>query len=674
MSPDLGARAGQPVWRAAALPLLCVLGLIAIEAGLVANRHLLLADILDAVVLFVLVTASVDHLLGRWAVPNQAAVLACSGLALVPLMRIIGLGLPLHGVSAAFGTLAVAGLVGWAVLWLAPELGLSREVLVGGRAPFVQLGTAAAGLGLGLLAYLLGAPRLWAGGASGGRILLVLAAAAAAAIVEELVFRGAVQITLRRATGRVGAPLAAALFASMYLDLRTAALILLIALAGLVFAASVERGASLTGAIAGHLLLALGAGGLWQALFGTRHRPLLHGAPTTVVLALAVAAAAAWLLRAGWATAPGDVSVESLADVLGPEPAPERELSLAMIRESALAVGTVAAGPGVSASRTPQLAALKRAVPEDLNVAARWLLSHQGSIERSLSSRRGLPEASPAFFGVLEAWVAGKPALCGLLCDLQIRPVAALPLGPVRPLDSQDLIAALGGLRTRVGLPEVILVARGEHLSQDARGRLAEGAWAGWVVELTRLEVEALARRGFLDARRWRPGLAVTESEELFPGEQLIVRWRPALAEDRLQREERLEQTGQALAELARRTQGGSLSDPAELAAATAHVLRRYDTVGRFRVHIAVTELAFERNQTQIAADQALEQTSVLRVGGKTATLALRELATGFDRLQQAPAGALLARGPAEFPGLDGEDRARAELLLKLLVLEATSE
>ena len=101
--------------------------------------------------------------------------------------------------------------------------------------------------------------------------------AASAALVEEIVFRGLVQTSLQRLAGGVGALAAAGLFAVSYISFGSASLVLLMALAGLLFAHSVARSGVLGAALAGHVLLAAGAAVVWPVLLGPRASRLSAG-------------------------------------------------------------------------------------------------------------------------------------------------------------------------------------------------------------------------------------------------------------------------------------------------------------------------------------------------------------------------------------------------------------
>src|SRR5205807_9380642 len=139
--------------------LLCVAALICVEAALIAPGHVLAGDISDAVLLFVFLQVAARS--GGRSAQSRAARAAILGLMLVPLSRVVALGLPLRSGSYPAGLLVIALLVGYAAWTLAPAVGVIRRTFVGLRSPLSHLRAAFAGLALGLVAYLLGAPVLW---------------------------------------------------------------------------------------------------------------------------------------------------------------------------------------------------------------------------------------------------------------------------------------------------------------------------------------------------------------------------------------------------------------------------------------------------------------------------------------------------------------------------------
>lgn len=285
------ARAGGD-WREIAYlgaAVTAVVAIVAVEAALVVPGHLLAAQITDAVLVFALVNAGPRHV-STHSARTAAALAALRALALVPLIRVVALGLPMRDWSEPAAILAIALPVGLVALRLAPLVGLRLRRLFGASSPADLYAVAAGGV-LGLVACLAGAPQLWPDGSAGGRIAVAVVAAVVAASAEELVFRGLVQSTLQRAFGRLGMLAAAAVFTATYLDAGSAVLVLTFALAGIVFGHVVALTGALPGVIAGHVLLVVGAGAIWPALLDGP-RTDLDTPATAIVLAIAVAVAA----------------------------------------------------------------------------------------------------------------------------------------------------------------------------------------------------------------------------------------------------------------------------------------------------------------------------------------------------------------------------------------------
>jgi membrane protease YdiL (CAAX protease family) len=247
---------------------LCVVALAVVEVALIAPGRVLAGQIADAVLLLVLLNFRGRGPEHSWSARERGAQAAMRALALVPLARVLAAGLPAGRFSEALNELLIGLLLGFAAIWLAPMVGV-----------------------LGLVVYLLGAPSLLPAGAGAGRVALAAIAVTTAALVEELVFRGVVQITLQRVAGRIGLIAAAALFACTYLSAGSASLVLAFALAGVVFAQVVARTGVLGGAIAGHCALSIGAFLVWPAVLGRTPSTGLDGPLTTTALALLVAAA-----------------------------------------------------------------------------------------------------------------------------------------------------------------------------------------------------------------------------------------------------------------------------------------------------------------------------------------------------------------------------------------------
>lgn len=261
--------------------------MIAVEAALVAPGHLLAAQVADAALVLLIARLALRDG-SRRSERAAASILALRALALVPLLRVVSLGMPLAELSDAGAVLLLAVTFAIAVVVLAPAAGIARRRFVELPLAWPALAAAAAGLPLGLLAYVAGADALWARDAAAPEMALGIAAGACAAVAQELVFRGAVQLAFQRVAGAVGAVGATALFTASQLGAGETSLVLSYALAGLVFAYSVMRTGALGGALAGHVALALGAGALWPLLLGRTPPANLDGTAGLVLWAAIV--------------------------------------------------------------------------------------------------------------------------------------------------------------------------------------------------------------------------------------------------------------------------------------------------------------------------------------------------------------------------------------------------
>jgi membrane protease YdiL (CAAX protease family) len=294
--PEDARAAGD--WREAgylAAAATAIAAIVAVEAALVVPGHLLAAQIADAVLVFLLVNAGPRSAAQPPTARAATGLAVLRALALVPLIRVVALGLPMRDWSEPAAVIAIALPVGLVALRLAPLVGLRLGRLFGAPSP-VDLYALAAGGGLGLVACLSGAPSLWPDGAGSGRIAVAIGAAMVAACAEELVFRGLVQGTLQRAFGRIGMLAAAGLFSATYLDAGSAALVLSFALAGVVFSHVVSISGSLPGVMLAHVLLVLGAGAIWPSLLDHPAADLdTQGTVIALAIAIAVAAALACL-------------------------------------------------------------------------------------------------------------------------------------------------------------------------------------------------------------------------------------------------------------------------------------------------------------------------------------------------------------------------------------------
>ncbi len=272
--------------------------LLLLGVGLVAGTLVLVSiDVLAGQI-----AAAVAVLLLGYGVPSRAGSrgvhrlnLALRALAIVPLATVIATAMLHPDVSVIASMIVVALVVCWLVWRMAPVLEVGRASLFAFPLQPVPL---TVGYVLSIVAYLAGAPVLVARGASTGTIVAAVLGAAAAGLAEELVFRGVLQRNLQRAAARVGVLLGAGVFACGYLGFHSAALVLVMLVAGILFGNSVLRTGA-TGSVAlGHVLLGVGACVVWPLILG-RDRPSWVDETVLVVVLAAAAMLATGLLFRG---------------------------------------------------------------------------------------------------------------------------------------------------------------------------------------------------------------------------------------------------------------------------------------------------------------------------------------------------------------------------------------
>ncbi len=502
------AWSSEPSSRPALASLTFAVALICVEAGLFAQGRVLAGEILDAVLVLILLNVGRDPALG---LSDERAAAAMRALALVALVRVVAAGLPLGDGSQALGILVVALLIVPTALGVGYVASVPVWKLMALGAVGAPLLASAAGLLLGLAAYFFGAPRVWSTGAHAGGIALALAAATAAATAEELVFRGVVQATFQRVVGRLGVVVATALFAATYLSAGSAGLVLVVALAGAVFGYVVWRAGSLAGAIAGHVLLALSAGALWPELLSADHGAWSHSVAATILAAVALAGAAASVMRWSDPTPVAPVPIPphepAPAPALPPEPTPtpppartppevvailavarrlglpelleqtpsrERELCLAVIVALALSDPNRYGRSLTEAIAETTLAS--EAGTEEIGRALDWLRDRQKKIELHLVARHVPSTRVPPLYDVRVSPEGGH----AVLCDLAGRPLAVEPLSMsvgrllVRRTD-------LDRMRDAVGVRDAIVTS---DRTTTIIASLGDWPGVGWIVAI----------------------------------------------------------------------------------------------------------------------------------------------------------------------------------------------
>jgi membrane protease YdiL (CAAX protease family) len=245
-------------------------------------------------------------------------------LALVPLLRLLSLTLPNKHVPEFYWNAIVMTPIFFGIALTMSSLRLSPAELSWRRGTRRAAWlTAASGLPLGALGYLLLRPaREWHTGRPDQLVLVVLILAMTAA-VEETLFRGVLLGLADYALGARAVLWVALVQASLYIGTRNVGFVALMVATGLLFGAVTRASGSLWGALAARVVMLVSMATLWRLPSGQLADAVSAGAARWLTRGLEVGLAAAALGYAVWLlTRP-----RAAADAESDAPAPERGFS-----------------------------------------------------------------------------------------------------------------------------------------------------------------------------------------------------------------------------------------------------------------------------------------------------------------------------------------------------------
>jgi transposase len=270
----------------------------------------------------------------------------------------------------------------------------------------------------------------------------------------------------------------------------------------------------------------------------------------------------------------------------------------------------------------------------ELYAALDWLGMAQSSIEDALA-RRHLCDGTLVLYDVSSSYVEGRccelanfghsrdhrsdkmQIVYGLLCSPDGCPVA-IEVFEGNTGDPSTVGNQITKLKERFGLKRVVMVGdRGMITDARIRDDL-KPAGIDWITALRAPSIQQLAAEGgplqlsFFDER----DLAEIESEELFPGERLVVCKNHALAEERRRkRNELLDATEQDLKNIQKRVmrKRDPLRGADEIGLAVGKVIGRRKVAKHFELTITDDQLSFTRDHAAIAKEAALDGFYVLR-------------------------------------------------------------
>ena len=376
-----------------------------------------------------------------------------------------------------------------------------------------------------------------------------------------------------------------------------------------------------------------------------------------------------------------------LARLLDRQPCRERALCLAMIVQRVLGPGSkLAMSRAFSQSTLASELSVEDADEDELYAALDWLLARQGRIERALA-RRHLEGGTLVLYDVSSSYFEGRSCplaqlgysrdgrrgtpqiVYGLLCDRRGCPLAVEVFeGALH--DDKTLPAQLDKLRMRFGLAAVIVVSDRGMVTKANLELLRMSEGGAWITALTAPQVKKLVKDGALQLSLFDEHNLAEIAADDYPGERLVVCRNPLVAKERARkREDLLQATERALAEIQGRVEQGTLQGEAGIGLAVGAVWNRWRVRKHFQVEIKDTAFSFARKQEQIAAEAALDGIYVLRTSVAESELRAPEVVRAYKQLKEVERAFRTLKGPLELRPIHHrlEERVRAHVFLCML-------
>ena len=376
-----------------------------------------------------------------------------------------------------------------------------------------------------------------------------------------------------------------------------------------------------------------------------------------------------------------------LARVLDRQPSRQRALCLAMIVQRLLGPGSKLAMSRTFAQSTlASELSLDDGDEDELYAALDWLLERQARIEAALA-RRHLQAGTLILYDVSSSYFEGRSCplaqlgysrdgrrgtlqvIYGLVCAADGCPVAVEVFeGSLH--DDKTLPAQIDKLKRRFGLEAVIVVSDRGMVTKANLALLRATDGAGWITALRAPQVKKLVADGALQLSLFDEQNLAEIAADDYPGERLVVCRNPLVAEERARkREELLQATERALAEIAKRVEQGTLTGAAEIGLAVGPQLKRWRVGKHLQIEISDTSFVFHRRHDQIEAEAALDGFYVLRTSVSQAKLATPDVVRAYKQLKEVERAFRTLKGPLELRPIHHrlEDRVRAHVFLCML-------
>ncbi len=379
-----------------------------------------------------------------------------------------------------------------------------------------------------------------------------------------------------------------------------------------------------------------------------------------------------------------------LEDLIASEPSRRRNLVIAMIAERLLFPSSKLANTRHWHDTTlAEELDVADATEDQLYDALDWLLARQEAIEKELAKRH-LGDGALVLDDVTSSSYEGKTCplarfghdrdgktgcpiiVSGALTDADGRPIA-VQVYPGNTGDPKTVPDQVEVLTKRFGLSRVVLVGDRGMLTQTQIDVLKKHPGLGWISALRSGAIRRLLADGHLIRKDLEAERLAEITSSEFPGERLVARYNPQLAEQRRQKRRDLLAATQAELE-ALAASVARPAGPPETAAAigvrAGKIINHYKMAKHFSLTIRDGHLGWARKEEAIKNEGLLDGIYVVRTSEPAARLTAADGVRSYKRL------ALVEQAFRCIKGIDllvrpihhrTADRVRAHILLCLL-------
>lgn len=391
----------------------------------------------------------------------------------------------------------------------------------------------------------------------------------------------------------------------------------------------------------------------------------------------------------------GTIRRLGIGPMLDAAPSRQRNLAIAMIATRILEPRSKLAtarglDPETATSSLVDTLELGVATADDLYEAMDWLFSRQARIENRLAKQH-LSNGTLVLYDVSSTYFEGRccplahlghsrderpgnlQIVFGMLTNADGCPVA-VEVFEGNTGDPKTVASQVRKLRERFKLERMVLVGdRGMLTSARIREDLKTVDGVDWITALRAPQIQALVTAGALQLSFFDQRDLAEITHPDYPGERLIACRNPLLAADRARkRQELLAATEKDLAKIRSRTQRVKkpLRGKDAIGVAVGKVLGHYKMAKHFQLVIEDADFRFERKQSQIDAEAALDGIYVIR------TSVLPEAASAEQAVRHYKSLSMVERVFRSTKSVDLKirpihhhlaDRVRAHILLCML-------